>query len=99
MSEGNKVNETQDITNLDIYLLLGLFINILNVQAWQYMGLRTKPGTDKIEKDVEKANIAIDCISFLTDKLEPHIPKDAANKIRNMLLDLQTNFIKKKEEK
>ncbi|MFH1327682.1 MAG: DUF1844 domain-containing protein [Candidatus Bathyarchaeota archaeon] len=99
MSEEKKEKAVFDITTLDINFLIELFINILSTQAWQYMGLRTKTGTDKIEIDLEKAKLAIDCITFLTDKLELYISKDEADKLRNMLLDLQTNFVRKKEEK
>ena len=99
LSEETKEKAVFDITTLDINFLIGLFINILSTQAGQHMGLRTKTGTDKIEIDLEKAKLAIDCITFLTDKLEPYISKDEADKLRNMLLDLQTNFVRKKEEK
>jgi hypothetical protein len=58
-----------DITALDTYALLSLFIGVLSAQAWQHMGLRVKPGTEKIEKDLERARVAIDCVVFLVEKL------------------------------
>ena len=56
MSDEEKEKDTPsmvDISAIDIYSLIGLFINILNTQAWQYMGLRINPTTKKIEKDIE----------------------------------------------
>ena len=82
-----------DITSLDTYALLGLFINILTAQAWQHMGLRLKPGSDKIEKDFKRASTAIDCIAFLINKLEPELSEGERRQLRNLLTDLQINFV------
>ena len=81
-----------DIASLDTYVLLELFINVLSAQAWQHMGLRVRTGTDKIEKDFERARVAIDCIAFLIDKLETHIQESEKNRLRSLLADLQINF-------
>jgi hypothetical protein len=93
--EQEKSNEKPiafDITSLDTYMLLTIFINILSLQAWQHMGLRVKSGTDKIERDLERAKIAIDCIAFLIDKLENHIQESEKISLRNFLTDLQINY-------
>ena len=92
MSKENDEEKTQvlDITTLDTYDLLGFFISILSAQAWQHMGLRVKAGTDKIERDLERARVAIDCISFLVDKLESRLEERDA--MRRLLADLQINF-------
>ncbi len=82
-----------DITSIDIYPLLGFFISLLNEQAWQYMGLRVRPATQKIEKDVSRARIAIDCIAFLIDKLEPQLSDKEKTKMRALLANLQINFV------
>ena len=85
-----------DIASLDTYVLLELFVNILNTQAWQHMGLRVKAGTDTIEKDFERAKVAIDCIAFLVDKLEANIQDSEKNRLRSLLADLQINFVRLK---
>jgi hypothetical protein len=41
-----KKTKVFDITSLDTYDLLTLFISVLSAQAWQHLGLRVKPGTD-----------------------------------------------------
>jgi len=88
-----------DITSLDTYMLLGLFIDILSSQAWQHLGLRVKPGSDKVEKDFKRASVAIDCIAFLIDKLEPVVSDSEKRKLRNLLTDLQINFVQLKSSK
>jgi hypothetical protein len=99
MDEERKEIPALDVTALDTYALLGLFIGILSAQAWQHMGLRVKPGTDKIEKDFERARVAIDCILFLVDKLEPHVPDAEKNRLRTLVTDLQMNFVRLLKEK
>ena len=48
MAEPSEEKKTKvfDITSLDTYDLLTLFISVLSAQAWQHLGLRVKPGTD-----------------------------------------------------
>lgn len=85
---------TMDITSLDTYVLLTLFVNILTSQAWQNMGLRVKPGADNAEQDLERARTAIDCIAFLVDKLTAHVQESEAKRLKNLLADLQINFVR-----
>lgn len=82
-----------DLTELDINVLLSLFINLLSAKAWQYMGLRIKPGTDKTEQDFEKAKLSIGCIVFLVEKLEDQLIDDEKRKLRSIITDLQINFV------
>ena len=83
-----------DITSLDTYTLLTLFVNILSSQAWQHMGLRVKAGTEEAEKDLERAKIAIDCVAFLIEKLQDHIQESENKQLNNLLADLQINFVR-----
>jgi hypothetical protein len=90
----NDKTPTMDIMSLDTYVLLALFVNILSSQAWQHMGLRVKPGADTVEQDLERARTAIDCIAFLVDKLTGHIQESEAKRLKNLLADLQINFVR-----
>ena len=92
--EDDKKPASFDIAALDLPVLLGLFIDVLSVKAWQCMGLRVKPGSEKVEKDLDQARTAIDCVSFLMSKLDPHIKEDEKVKVRALLADLQINFAK-----
>jgi len=84
---------SMDLTELDVNILLSLFINLLSAKAWQYIGLRIKPGTNKIEQNFEKAKLSIDCIVFLVEKLEDQLSDDEKGELRSMITDLQINFV------
>ncbi|MCJ7634711.1 DUF1844 domain-containing protein [Candidatus Bathyarchaeota archaeon] len=93
--EPHKENEkVVDITSLDIYPLLNVFLNILGAQAWQYLGLRIRAGSDKIEKDLERARVAIDCIDFISTKIEPHLQDEEKQHLKHLVTDLQINFVR-----
>ncbi|MDQ1280452.1 MAG: hypothetical protein QG670_1715 [Thermoproteota archaeon] len=81
-----------DISLLDIFQLLELFIVLLNEQAWRYMGLRVDPRTNEICKDLAKAQVAIECISSIVDKIESNIDNVEKQRLRSLLTDLQINF-------
>jgi len=98
-SEEEEKKGFMDVGVLDTYTLLGLFINLLSLKAWQDMGLRTAPGTDKIEKDLDRARVAVDCLAYLIDKLEPHVGNEEKNKLRSLLADLQINFVEQSSKK
>ncbi|MFQ6125791.1 MAG: DUF1844 domain-containing protein [Candidatus Heimdallarchaeota archaeon] len=87
-----------DISMLDTYTLLGLFINLLSVQAWRDMGLRTDPKTNEIKTDFERASVAIDCIRYLLDKLEPQLNQNERFRLKSLLTDLQVNFVQQSEQ-
>lgn len=81
-----------DITRLDIYQLLEVFVMLLSEQAWRHIGLRVYPGTNEIKKDLVKAHLAIDCIISLVDKIEPHIEDAEKDRLRRLITDLQINY-------
>ena len=81
-----------DISSLDIYQLIELFIILLNEKAWRYIGLRVEPGTNKINKDLAKAHVAIDCIISLVDKIEPSLDNPEKERLRRLITDLQLNY-------
>jgi len=86
--------EMTDIGSLDTYSLIGLFLGILVEKAWQAMGLRTKPGTDKIETDFDQASVAIDTAGFLTEKLQPRLPDDEKRRLEGLVADLRLNYVR-----
>lgn len=91
------VNEKQepstvDISSLDVYQLVEVFIMLLSEQAWRYIGLRVDPRTNKISKDFAKAHIAIDCIVALVDKIEPTLDKAEVERLQRLVTDLQLNY-------
>ena len=93
--ESEKKDQEQgpvDISRLDIYQLLELFIMLLSEKAWRYMGLRVDQSTNEIQKDFVKAHVAIDCIISLVEKMEPYIASAEKEHLRNLITDLQINY-------
>jgi len=85
-----------DITSLDTYELMAMFIGILAEQAWRHMGLRMDPKTQETKRDFERASAAIDCIEFMARKLEKVVPENEAKKLRALVTDLQINFARER---
>ena len=81
-----------DISSLDIYQLVELFIMLLSEQAWRYIGLRVDPATNKVNKDLAKAHVAIDCIISLVEKIEANLDDEEKERLRRIITDLQLNY-------
>jgi hypothetical protein len=81
-----------DISFLDVYQLIELFIMVLSEQAWRYIGLRIDPRTNKIDKDLARAHVAIDCIISLVDKIESNLDNAEIERLRKLITDLQLNY-------
>ena len=90
----DRTSEMMDIGSLDTYSLLGLFVGILAEKAWQTMGLRARPGTDKIQTDFDQARIAIDATSFLAEKLQPRLPEEEKKRLEGLVADLRLNYVR-----
>ena len=86
--------KAMDIGSLDTYSLLGLFVGLVAEKAWQTMGLRTKPGTDKIETDFGQAQVAIDTVEFLAEKLQTRLPDEEKQRLEGLLADLKLNYVR-----
>lgn len=82
-----------DISRLDLYQLLDLFVILLSEQAWRYLGLRVDPRTNETNKDPARAHLAIDCIISLVDKMDPKITDQDKNRLRNLITNLQLKYV------
>jgi hypothetical protein len=94
MSEDKGRQESLDLTALELDVILQLFIGILSEKAWQYMGLRLKPGKQETSKNMILAKSSIDSLIFLSDQVGPRLPPEDANRLRSMISDLQLNYVK-----
>ena len=90
----NKQSEMVDVRSLDTYSLLGMFVGLLTEKAWQTMGLRTKPGTEKIEVDFDEARVAIDTTAFLAEKIQPCLPEIEKRRLEGVVADLKLNYVR-----
>ena len=90
----NKEHEPNpvDIASLDINQLIEVFVMLLTEKAWRYIGLRVDPHTNKIDKDLAKAHVAINCIISLVEEIEPYIDNANRERLRTLITDLQINY-------
>lgn len=86
--------EAPQMPDFDVYTLLGLMIGSLTEKAWEYMGVRLAPGAKEIKKDIEQAKLAVDTVTFLVDKLNPHMSEEERKAVKVMVSELQINFVK-----
>jgi hypothetical protein len=90
--------DAADLEPLDVYGVAQYCISILSGHAWQWMGLVANPVTRKIERDLDQARIAIDCVEALFMQVEGTIPDPAARQIRQALNDLRVNFVRQSSQ-
>jgi hypothetical protein len=94
MSEESKQPESLDLTELELDILLQLFIGILSEKAWQYMGIRLTPGKQETSKNMALAKSSIDSLIFLSDQVVTRLSHEDASRLRSMISDLQLNYVK-----
>lgn len=80
----------------DVNTMLLWFIDVLSYNTWMYLGLVPNPVTKKVQKDLNQAKKAIDCVRFLLEQVET-APEERA-RLQNLLTDLQMNFVEKSRE-
>lgn len=81
-----------DISSLDLYQLIDLFIMLLSEQALRHLGLSADPSTKETKKDLTRAHLAIDCIISLIDKIEPNLTDKDKDQLRSLVTDLQLKY-------
>lgn len=86
--------EMQDIYSVDTYVILTLFLGIIVEKAWQNLGLKVKPGTDKVETDLGQAKTAIDVAALLLEKLKTHLSQSEVKRLEGAIGDLKLNFVR-----
>ena len=85
--------EPAEIPLPDVYTTLGFAVGMLAEQAWRFMGIRLAPGQKEQVKDLEQAKIAIDTLVFICDKLHPHVSEEERTAMRDLISNLQINFV------
>jgi hypothetical protein len=90
---GDEKTAAVDISALDTYTTLKLFLSILAGQTWRKMGLVVDPQTNKVEKDMDQARVAIDCFQLILKRIEGNLTEDEKKKLTGLLSDLQLNFV------
>ncbi len=82
---------------LDTTSLLQWCLSVLAANAWQTMGLIANPATQKVERNLDDARLAIDAVVALADQLRPRLPDAERRQLETLLTDLRLNFVQQKE--
>lgn len=82
------------MTNEERYTALfnGL-IMMFHAAAMQQMGKIKNPVTDKIERDLEQAQISIDMLDMILAKTRGNLTPDEERMIKTLLQELKLNFV------
>jgi len=64
----------------------------LATAAWSQLGKIPHPTTQKIEKDIEQAQITIDFLRMLLEKTEGNLKPKEQELLSNTVADLELNF-------
>lgn len=76
--------------------LLRWCISVLTASAWQNLGLVPNPATNKIERNLDNARLAIDATAALIDLLKPQLDPRAQRELDTLLTNLRINFVEQK---
>ena len=69
------------------------------MQAWMSMGKLKNPVTDKVDRDLNAAQLTIDMIDMIKEKTKGNL-NDQENKfIEQVLADLKLNFVQESSKK
>jgi hypothetical protein len=75
--------------------LLMWFLGLLAAKAWEGMGLVPNPGTNKIQKDLQDARIAIDAYAAVFEAIRTQIDDQPRREMETLLMTLRLNFVEK----
>lgn len=83
-----------EVSPPNVYGMLEFMASMFAETAWQLMGIRLAPGQKEIVKDLPQAKVAIDTLAFIVEQLNPHIAEEDRAAIRNLISDLQINYVR-----
>jgi hypothetical protein len=72
-------------------------LTMISSQAWHHLGLVPVPGTEKAEVDLEQAKMAIDLYEAILDVVAPSLEGEMRKQFKQVLMDLQLNFVNKQK--
>ncbi len=78
--------------------LLVWVLSLLAVKAWEGMGLVPNPATNKIQKNLDDARIAIDAYGAILDVVRARLENGPRRETETLLTTLRLNFVEKSGE-
>lgn len=71
-------------------------IAALASKAWQALGLVPDPATNRIERNLEDARLAIDAVAALVEQLRAVVEERERREFDNLVTNLRLNFVEQK---
>lgn len=68
-------------------------------KAWENLGITLAYGEKEPKFDLAEAKTAIDCVEFLAGKIESKISEEENKSLKQVIANLQINYVKKADEK
>jgi hypothetical protein len=68
-------------------------VTLLATSAWQAMGLIADPSTQRVERNLDDARLAIDAAAALVEQLRPRLPDGERRELETLLTNLRLNFV------
>jgi hypothetical protein len=78
--------------------LLVWMLSILAAKAWEAMGLVANPMTNKVEKNMEEARLAIDAYAATFEVVRVRVEDRPRRDMETLLTTLRLNFVEKSGE-
>jgi hypothetical protein len=73
--------------------LFGGLVMMFHAAAMQQMGKVKNPMTDKIERDLEQAQISIDMLDMILAKTKGNLTGEEERMLKTIVQDLKLNFV------
>ena len=89
-------NETPE--PIDVYALVMTMVDNMSSIAWCKLGLQHDPLTNRIEKDLTQAKVAIDLTTHLASVIESQLDEDDKRRVNTLVRDLRLNYVEKMKE-
>ena len=80
---------------LHTYDLLVWMLSILAAKAWEGMGLVANPMTNKVEKNLDEARLAIDAYAATFEVVRVRVEERPRRDMETLLTTLRLNFVEK----
>ena len=85
-----------NLPKLDVRDRLLMCIDIMNQGAWISLGLLSDPATGQIDQNLGQAQLAIDTVAFLAERVENELDDETRRDLRTLVRDLRLNYVQQK---
>ncbi len=82
----------------DATTLVTTCFGLLATKAWEALGLVPDPATQKIERKLDEAQLAIDAAAALAELIRPLVSEHERREIETLVTNLRLNFVEQKSK-